>query len=700
MMSANIPALNSFPGAPKSLYLDFDGHFEDCGYEESTGFLDWCGSTPFGHETFEEVSTPAFRGGAADIREIWKQVAEDFAPFNINVTTVNPGNFSNGRGLRVAIGGSWEDWYGKPAGGVALLNNFNDDATNTVWVFDHNSTWNYSNTSVADTVSHEAGHAFGLEHQSLFVGGTMQNEYRPGDSQRGPLMGDSSGSLRSLWAAGPNKHGAHQDDLAVLARVLGYRADDHFDSLDWTKQALGTAGIVYDGVSPIAVMIPYKNGVLTAFSNVGGNSRLHRIHWSADARHPGSGPIVYEGISPVNAMVAYKGGVLTAFSNAAGNPNLHRVHWSSNGQNLGGGPVHYEGSSPVKAMTAYNGGVLTAFSKAGPKGNRIHWSANGQNLGGGPIYYDGHSPITAMIAHSGGVLSAFSNAGPGHRIHWSSNGKNLGGGPIRYEGCSPVTAMASVQGGVLTAFTNAECNRSRNRIHASLPTPLEIQSGQWQAKGVIETTGDRDVFGFTANAGMYRVTAGVANPGPNLDARIEIYDASGRLIAAQDDASSLSSSLNVYLESAPYRVMVRSHGAYGDVGQYLVTAVRTGAVPAVPGGDLNDDGSIGDADANLIALASVERRNIPELDPNSDREVNSLDARMCIEDLVERRTGDSNLDGIFDSSDLAMVLQHGLFEQDVDAIWSDGDWNGDGRFDTSDVVAAFQGGGYNQPRHG
>lgn len=42
---------------------------------------------------------------AQAITQNWRRAAEDFAPFNINVTTVDPNNFSNQQGLRVAISG-------------------------------------------------------------------------------------------------------------------------------------------------------------------------------------------------------------------------------------------------------------------------------------------------------------------------------------------------------------------------------------------------------------------------------------------------------------------------------------------------------------------------------------------------------------------------------------------------------------------
>ena len=54
--------------------------------------------------------------------------------------------------------------------------------------------------------------------------------------------------------------------------------------------------------------------------------------------------------------------------------------------------------------------------------------------------------------------------------------------------------------------------------------------------------------------------------------------------------------------------------------------------------------------------------------------------------------GDSNGDGIFNSSDLVFVFQAGKYEDGIpnNATFADGDWNGDGDFDSSDLTFAFQ----------
>ena len=58
--------------------------------------------------------------------------------------------------------------------------------------------------------------------------------------------------------------------------------------------------------------------------------------------------------------------------------------------------------------------------------------------------------------------------------------------------------------------------------------------------------------------------------------------------------------------------------------------------------------------------------------------------------------GDSNRDGVFDSSDLVAVFRAGEYEDGPpsNSTFEEGDWNGDGEFDSSDLVFVFQLGNY------
>ena len=221
---ASLPALHSLNGAAAAIYLDFDGHTE----------ATW--------GTYSNVVVPVFDTDSdlttfsdseqAVITEVWERVAEDFAPFDIDVTTEDPGDFSNGVAVRISIGGDG-DWVGETLGGVAYLSSFTNAIPNTAYVFPENLADSAKN--IAEAASHETGHTFGLEHQSEYSGATLVEEYNAGNPVWAPIMGIGYYSTQTLWHNGatPTASTALQDDLAILSGVtngFGYRADDIGDT--------------------------------------------------------------------------------------------------------------------------------------------------------------------------------------------------------------------------------------------------------------------------------------------------------------------------------------------------------------------------------------------------------------------------------------------------------------------------------------
>jgi len=242
-----MPVLNSNPGAAVTLYLDFNGNSESDWYFVENGV-----------EThFKNFSTPVFSTDAdrftfnaseqAMIREVWARVAEDFAPFNINVSTAYYGGFANGQALHVVIGGNPNDWLKMDSSGYASIGSFRDNAPNTVFVFDLAAWANAGVTeegralnaaaALATTASHEAGHAFGLRHHAQYgPGGVLITNYNPGTPQWTPIMGNNLASDRTTWEAGQTDLGANtmQRDMDVLssaANVFGYKPDDHGNTI-------------------------------------------------------------------------------------------------------------------------------------------------------------------------------------------------------------------------------------------------------------------------------------------------------------------------------------------------------------------------------------------------------------------------------------------------------------------------------------
>jgi hypothetical protein len=63
-------------------------------------------------------------------------------------------------------------------------------------------------------------------------------------------------------------------------------------------------------------------------------------------------------------------------------------------------------------------------------------------------------------------------------------------------------------------------------------------------------------------------------------------------------------------------------------------------------------------------------------------------------ELLPPGPGDSDRDGTFDRTDLALALEAGRYLTGEPASWAEGDWNDDGIFDQADIVAALKAGAF------
>lgn len=78
--------LHSRPGADRTIYLDFDGHTTAGTAWNTNGRPASFTSAPYSRDSSAAFNTTEL----ANIGEIWEQVAEDFAPFDVDVTTEEP----------------------------------------------------------------------------------------------------------------------------------------------------------------------------------------------------------------------------------------------------------------------------------------------------------------------------------------------------------------------------------------------------------------------------------------------------------------------------------------------------------------------------------------------------------------------------------------------------------------------------------
>jgi PKD repeat protein len=226
--------LHSKPGSNRVIYLDFNGH-------TLTGTA-WNNSYKL-----TQINAPAFDldGNAsafnenelARIQAIWQRVSEDYAPFDVDVTTEEPSAAALDRssttdqayGTRAVI---TRTVFNCGCGGVAYVGAFDfaGNAYKPAWIF-YDALGNGQEKYVAEAISHEVGHNLGLSHDGTSSVAYYQG-HGTGPTGWAPIMGVGYYRELTQWSRGEYP-GANnkEDDFAIMqshgAMVL---ADDAGDS--------------------------------------------------------------------------------------------------------------------------------------------------------------------------------------------------------------------------------------------------------------------------------------------------------------------------------------------------------------------------------------------------------------------------------------------------------------------------------------
>ncbi len=247
----NVPFYHSNPQFTKKIYLDFDGQLV-------SGTL-WNGLYTFG----KDIAAPVFSTDSdltaynaselATIQEVWARVSEDYAPYQVDVTTEDPGVAAftaGGQAIRALISTNIDaitgtQWY-QNVGGVAYLGSWDWTDKSPVWIF-YNNLGNGFAKYVAEAVSHEVGHSLNLTHD----GRSSPSEdyyagHGSGDTGWAPIMGVGYYKSLTQWSKGEYTNANNnQDDLAIINGKLAYIVDDHGNNASTATQVtVGTTGTI------------------------------------------------------------------------------------------------------------------------------------------------------------------------------------------------------------------------------------------------------------------------------------------------------------------------------------------------------------------------------------------------------------------------------------------------------------------------
>ncbi len=235
-------SLHSRPGSSKTLHLQF---------RDITAGPYWTGGATLSKPNFN-FDDPESSFSTAElnfIAETWSAVAEDFAPFDLDVTTEAP---SPDRLIRSSpsdpvfgqvIAITTENFICPgTCSGIAGIGVFEEygEVTPGGWTFFEPF---FRPAVTAAVISHEAGHLFGLSHD-----GTASFPYYSGHGSWSPLMGSAAWYRTSQWSKGEYS-GANnfEDDIDVIAATTGVIGDAVGDGVG-TSTVLGDGNVVVDAL--------------------------------------------------------------------------------------------------------------------------------------------------------------------------------------------------------------------------------------------------------------------------------------------------------------------------------------------------------------------------------------------------------------------------------------------------------------------
>lgn len=243
--------LHSRPGATRVAYLDFNGQTIS-----GTAWNDAITGTSFTASPYDTDGSPStFSASEMDvIQSVWQRVAEDFAPFGIDVTTEEPladaitrsSSIDLNFGTRAVISNTSSVFSSCGCGGVAYVGTYDIASSHAyyqpAWVFTQGV--GTAPKNIAEATSHEIGHNLGLNHD-----GTTTLGYFSGHGNWAPIMGVGYYVPITQWSSGEYS-GANntENDFTVIASNGGPAATDDVGDATATAASLGASPATVSGL--------------------------------------------------------------------------------------------------------------------------------------------------------------------------------------------------------------------------------------------------------------------------------------------------------------------------------------------------------------------------------------------------------------------------------------------------------------------
>ena len=307
--------LHSRPGAQRVIYLDFNGNVAT-----GTAWNAYYGVSAIDAPPFDLDGNPAsFNTTELErIQYIWQRVSEDYAPFDVDVTTEEPPVDALTRtsasdltfGTRAVITKDWSANTAHPCGcgGFAYVGAF-DDTTEyykPAYIFYDRLASNEK--YIAEAISHEVGHNLGLSHDGTTTGAAYYAGHGSGATGWAPIMGVGYYQQVVQWSKGeyPNANNTEDDIARIQMFGAPLRPDDHGDTFATATPLTSSAGMLSgDGVISSRTdvdMFSFTSGAGNITLNIAPAARSANLDIQADL-YDANGALVASS-NPVDALNA------------------------------------------------------------------------------------------------------------------------------------------------------------------------------------------------------------------------------------------------------------------------------------------------------------------------------------------------------------------------------------------------------------